>query len=204
MKRIPAVYPITDRDISGLGHLEQVKHLAQGGAKIVQLRDKTAASGPFCRDAIEVARYASEAGILVIINDRVDIALAAGAGGLHLGQEDLPPSKARALLGDSAIIGLSTHSVEQAAAAILEPVDYIAIGPVFGTASKKDPDPAVGLEGVSKVREVAREITLVAIGGIDPGNAQSVLDAGADSVAVIGAILSDPNGIEAALRRFAV
>ncbi|QQS39948.1 MAG: thiamine phosphate synthase [Acidobacteriota bacterium] len=203
-ERFPAVYPITDPKISGLSHFEQYQQLAKGGAKLIQLRDKTAASDEFFRSVVEVCRAANEQGILVIVNDRVDIAIAAGAPGVHLGQDDLPPEQARRLLGEAAVIGYSTHSEEQAKAAASLPVDYIAIGPVFGTSTKENPDQAVGLEGVSAAKEAVGTIPLVAIGGIDEGNFRSVLEAGADSVAVISGILKDPSGIESAMRRFLV
>lgn len=169
---------------------------------MIQLRDKHAPSDRFFASAVEVCRAARERGILVIVNDRVDIALAAGAGGVHLGQDDLPPEHARRLLGKDAVIGFSTHSEDQAGAAASLPVDYIAIGPVFGTSTKDDPDPAVGLEGVSAAKRAVGTIPLVAIGGINEGNFRSVLDAGADSVAVISGILNDPSGIKSATRRF--
>ncbi len=129
----------------------------------------------------------------MIINDRVDIALALGAPGVHLGQDDLPPEAARKLLGDEAIIGYSTHNVAQAIAAANLPIDYIAIGPIFETGTKKNPDPVVGLDGLRAVRDAIGDRALVAIGGITVENAPSVIEAGANSVAVISALLSgDP------------
>lgn len=203
-KRFPTVYPITDPQISGLTHFEQYRQLANAGAKIIQLRDKNASSGEFFGSVVEVCRAAREDGILVIVNDRVDIAIAAGIGGVHLGQDDLPPEEARKLLGGSAVIGYSTHSEDQAIEAASLPVDYIAIGPVFGTSTKENPDPVVGLEGVSAAKRAIGTLPLVAIGGINSHNFRSVLEAGADSVAVISGILKDPSGIESAMRRFLV
>jgi thiamine-phosphate pyrophosphorylase len=130
-------------------------------------------------------------GALVIINDRADLAYVLGADGVHLGQDDLPPEAARRLLGERATIGYSTHNVEQAARAALMPVDYVAIGPVFATASKENPDPTVGLEGVRRAREAVGPLPLVAIGGIRPADARAVIEAGADAVAVIGALYAD-------------
>jgi thiamine-phosphate pyrophosphorylase len=130
-----------------------------------------------------------------MINDRVDIALALQADGVHLGQDDLSPSVARSLLGEGAVIGFSTHNVEQAQAAANMPVDYIAIGPIFATATKADPDPVLGLDGVRRVRDVIGGIPLVAIGGITVQNAANVISAGADAVAVISALLKDPTQI---------
>jgi thiamine-phosphate pyrophosphorylase len=181
---VPRLYPITDTRLSGLSHAEQIERLAAGGATLVQLREKYATPAEFFIQSLEAVKAARRLGVTVIINDRVDIALAVEAGGVHLGQDDLPPESARRLLGDSAIIGFSTHSLEQAIAADAMPVDYIAIGPVFGTSTKQDPDAVVGLEMVSEVR---RRITrpLVTIGGISLATARAVIDAGADSVAVI-------------------
>lgn len=201
---LPKLYPITDRRLSGLSHAEQVARLCEGGARLVQLREKSLSPRDFFREAEEALRVARTRGAKLVINDRADIALALGADGLHLGQDDMPPEAARALLGADAIIGFSTHSVEQAIAAARLPVDYVAVGPVFATQSKENPDPVVGLEGVARVREVVGSLPLVAIGGIDAGNAPSVLDAGADSLAVIGALLShgDPAEITRRTRSF--
>ena len=200
----PKLYPVTDRRLSGLSHAEQVARLCEGGARVVQLREKQLSPREFYREAEEALRVARGRGAKLIINDRADIALALGADGVHLGQDDMPPEAARALLGVGAIIGFSTHDVEQAAAAARLPVDYIAIGPVFATSSKENPDPTVGLEGVARVREAVGRVPLVAIGGINAENAPPVLDAGADSVAVIGALLAggDPAEITRRTRNF--
>ncbi|MCO6510436.1 MAG: thiamine phosphate synthase [Aridibacter famidurans] len=203
-ERFPTVYPITDPKISGLSHFEQYQQLAKAGAKMIQLRDKNASSGEFFGSVVAVCRAAKDEGILVIVNDRVDIAISAGAGGVHLGQDDLPPEEARRLLGSSSVIGYSTHSEDQARAAALLPVDYIAIGPVFGTSTKENPNPVVGLEGVSAAKRAIGTLPLVAIGGINSHNFRSVFEAGADSVAVISGILKDPSGIESAMRRYLV
>ena len=201
---LPKLYPITDRRLSGLSHAEQVARLSDGGACVVQLREKHLSPREFYREAEEALRVARARGVRLVINDRADIALALGADGVHLGQDDVPPRAARALLGDKAIIGFSTHSVEQAARAAHLPVDYVAIGPVFATSSKENPDAAVGLEGVARAREAVGQLRLVAIGGINEENARAVLDAGADSVAVISALLAprDPSEITLRVRRF--
>lgn len=190
MEPFPKIYPITDRLLSGRSHLEQCKEMIRGGAAIIQLRDKTARSDELYRAAKEVCEFASGFGVRIIINDRADIALAAAASGVHLGQDDLPPRAARDLLGPDAIIGFSTHDLRQAAEAASLPVDYIAIGPVFATPTKENPDPEVGIEGVRIVREATRGVTLVAIGGITSANYRDVIAAGADSVAVISDILA--------------
>jgi thiamine-phosphate pyrophosphorylase len=111
---------------------------------------------------------------------------------VHLGQDDMPPAAARALLGDGAVVGFSTHGAEQASEASGLPVDYVAIGPVFNTSSKERPDPLVGLEGVRRVRAAIGSVPLVAIGGVTAETARAVLEAGADSVAVIGALVANP------------
>ena len=121
--------------------------------------------------------------------------MAIGAQGVHLGQDDLSPGAARRLLGDEAVIGYSTHSVEQARQALTLPIDYLAIGPIFDTATKSDTSPTLGLEGLRAVRKAVGEVPLVAIGGISHANAGAVIEAGADSVAVISALLSDPDQI---------
>ena len=166
-----------------------------GGARLIQLRDKQASSARFFREAAECMAYAREHGVRVIINDRVDIARIVGADGVHLGQDDLPAQEARRILGPDSIIGLSTHSLAQAREAQRDPVDYIAIGPVFGTATKSDPDPEVGIIGVEAVRSVIGDMILVAIGGIEESNISAVLQAGANSAAIIGGILRNPEAI---------
>lgn len=185
---------------SGLSHAEQVRRLSAGGATFVQLREKQKDAREFYREAEEALRVARERNVLLIINDRVDIALALKADGVHLGQDDLPPAAARRLLGEQAIIGFSTHNVGQAIEAARSPVDYIAIGPIFETKSKENPDPVVGLEGLRRVREATGQIPLIAIGGIREENIAEVLKAGADSVAVINLLLADSSQIEARTR----
>jgi thiamine-phosphate pyrophosphorylase len=200
--RLPRVYPITDVQISGLSHGEQVRLLSEGGATLVQLREKKMPALDFYNDARAAIAIAAQKGIQLIINDRTDVALAIGANSVHLGQDDLPPEAARKLLGDQAVIGYSTHNVAQASAAVSLPVDYVAIGPIFKTTSKTDPSPEVGLEGLRAVRRAVGDIPLVAIGGITLANAAAVIEAGADSVAVISAVISDPARISKSLRAF--
>lgn len=130
-------------------------------------------------------------GVRLIINDRADLAVASGADGVHLGQDDLPIEDARRVVGDERWIGVSTHNLEQLGAALESSADYIAIGPVFATVSKDNPDPVIGLEGVRLARSMTKK-PLIAIGGITLDNCRSVIEAGADSVAVISAILDDP------------
>lgn len=176
--------------------------MVSGGASFIQLRDKSAPAGEFYDSVVEVMSFTRERDVKVIVNDRVDIALAAGADGVHLGQDDLPAAEARRILGPDAIIGVSTHSVEQFRSALNLPVNYIAIGPVFGTSTKKDHDPVIGKEIIKAVRGLASQASIVAIGGIDLGNAASVLAAGADSVAVISGVLAIPDQIADRVRQF--
>lgn len=186
----PKLYPVTDARLSGLSHAEQVARLSDGGARMVQLREKHLSPREFFEEAKKAVVVARACGVRLIINDRVDIAMAVGADGVHLGQDDLAPEAARRLLGAEAIIGFSTHNVEQARAAARLPVDYIAVGPVYATLSKENPDPVVGLDGLSRVRDATGDVPLVAIGGIVQANARATLAAGADSVAVIGALVA--------------
>ena len=181
---LPKFYPITDTRLSGLTHAEQVERLAAGGATIVQLRDKLASPREFYDAAREAVRVARALGVRLIINDRVDIALAVDADGVHLGQDDLPPRRARELVGPDRIVGYSTHNVEQALEANSTPVDYLAIGPVFQTTTKEKADPVVGLELIGDLKSRLTK-PLVAIGGITLETAPAVIAAGADSVAVI-------------------
>lgn len=186
--RLPQLYPITDTQISGLSHAEQVALFAERGAAVVQLREKRATAFEFYEQARAALAIACERGVQLIINDRVDIALALGAAGVHLGQDDLPSAAARRLLGDDAVIGYSTHSVSQALKACSLPIDYLAIGPIFASTTKENPDPVVGLAGIAAVRKEIGDLPLVAIGGITPANAPDVIAAGADSVAMISAL----------------
>lgn len=197
--KLPTIYPITDRHVSGLSHFEQAKRLIDGGARFIQLREKMGSSREFFDAAVQTIEYANEHHVSIIINDRVDIAIAVNAAGVHLGQDDMSPDKARLLLGAKAIIGYSTHTLEQARHAATLPINYIAFGPVLATKTKVDPDAVVGLDGVRRVREAIGDIPLVAIGGIDIDNAEGVLSAGADSVAMISAIIADAKNITATL-----
>lgn len=193
--RLPRVYPLTDASMSRLSHAEQVRRLAAGGASIIQMREKRMAGRELFVAAKDAFVAARETGVRLIINDRVDLALAVGADGVHLGQDDLPPAQARAILGPHAIIGLSTHSVAQATEALRLPIDYMAIGPIFPTATKKDTAAVLGLTGLAKVRKAVSGLPLVAIGGITAANASEVVKAGADCVALVSCLLSNPQTI---------
>lgn len=199
---LPRIYPITDRNISGLSHAEQVAALIEGGATLIQLREKNLSGREFFEDAKRACDIARAAGAKLLINDRVDLVMALGADGVHLGQQDLPPAEARKLLGENAIVGFSTHNIQQLSAALEMPLDYVAIGPIFATSTKTNPDPVVGLNGIRAVREIAGDRAIVAIGGITEKNLADVFEAGADSAAMIGAVLGNGSHIADAMRSF--
>lgn len=201
---LPKIYPITDTQISKISHAEQVEKLIEGGATFIQLREKYAAPKDFYAAAKTALEIAQKHAVKIIINDRADIALALKADGVHLGQDDLPPEQARKILGERAIIGYSTHNLEQAFEAVKMPIDYLAIGPVFATGTKENPDAVVGIEGIKKVRQTIGDFPLVAIGGITLENFAEVLETGADSVAVISNLISDANKIAEKMRKFSV
>jgi thiamine-phosphate pyrophosphorylase len=198
--KLPAVYPITNVRLSGLSHAEQVTQLIAGGANLIQLREKDLTARDFYGAAATAVRIARKHKVRLIINDRVDIAMALTADGVHLGQTDLPPEAVRRLLGDNAIIGFSTHNLEQIRLAAALPISYLALGPIFETSSKRNPDPVVGLDGLRRARGLIEDIPLVAIGGITRENAQQVFQAGADSVAMIGGLV-EGLGIESRTRQ---
>ena len=187
---LPRLYPILDTAslaARGVSIETCAAAFLEGGAGILQIRHKMHWSRDVFESARQVARLCREAGALLIVNDRADFAMLLEAG-LHVGQDDLAPGDARKLLGPGAVIGFSSHNVDQLSAAGGEPVDYVAFGPVFPTASKRDPDPVVGVEEIRRCRALV-EKPLVAIGGIPLENALEVLRAGADSVAVIAGLL---------------
>lgn len=193
---LPKVYPITDTLLSGLSHAEQVTRLIHGGATLIQLREKHAPAREFYHQAAAALQVARDHCAKLIINDRVDVALALKADGVHLGQSDLPVEAARRLLGEVAIIGFSTHNVTQAKLAAKMPVNYIAFGPIFETSTKENPDPVAGLFALREVRASISPLPLVAIGGINPINAAEVLGAGADALAMISELVAAPARIE--------
>ena len=193
----PSLYPILDASsLPPIGERSAflrmlVRNLAEAGVGILQYRNKSGNEAEIHADA-RVIREAAGASMRLVLNDWPELAIAAGFDGVHVGQTDVSPAKARGIVGAAKIVGLSTHNEAQLRAADSQPVDYIAIGPVFATATKANPDPVVGIEGVRTARRITTK-TLVAIGGITLENAADVRQAGADSVAVISAIFS-PDG----------
>jgi len=197
MIALPRLYPILDagclpnvRDL-----IAAAEELASAGATLLQYRNKSGKARVMLEQAREL-RQLSQAGIpaphlRLIMNDRSDLCLAAEFDGVHVGHDDLSPEAVRAIIGPDRWLGVSTHNPEQLREADLTSADYLAIGPVFATSSKENPDPVVGLEGVRRARALTRK-PLVAIGGIIRANAASVIEAGADSVAVISDLIREP------------
>jgi len=191
--RLPPLYPILDThrlERCGCPLEAAAEAMLWGGAAILQLRHKGHFSRRLFEQTERIAALCARYQALFIVDDRADVARLVGAG-VHLGQEDLPPRLARRIVGPEAVIGFSTHNAEQLIAAAEEPVDYLALGPIFETGSKERPDPVVGLERLRAWRRLTTR-PLVAIGGITRANAPAVLAAGADSVAVIGDLIADP------------
>jgi thiamine-phosphate pyrophosphorylase len=190
---------VCDAEVCGRANWTLVDFAAAclaGGATLLQIRAKGLGGRDFLEAATAIVARASASGATVIVNDRADIARLSGAAGVHVGQDDLTPAQVRAILGPDAIVGLSTHTAEQLDRALREPIDYVAIGPVFGTDTKATGYEPVGVEAVrtAAARSAARGVPLVAIGGITRDRAREVLAAGARSVAVISDLLagSDP------------
>ena len=187
--------PIVDLDAAeraGWSVVDLARSFLEGGATLLQIRAKTAASGRLLDLTTSIVEMARAYGAIVIVNDRADIARLAGAGGVHVGQDDLAPTDVRAVVGDAAMVGLSTHTAAQLESAVRQPVTYVAIGPVFGTTSKATGYDAIGLDAVHAAAARARTagLPLVAIGGVTLERAAAVIEAGAASVAVIGDLLA--------------
>jgi thiamine-phosphate pyrophosphorylase len=188
MPLIPRLYAILDASLHN-DLLRSAHHLLSAGVTLLQYRNKSGNAREMLTHARELKRLAGNS-VKLIMNDRADLCLAAGFDGVHLGQDDLSPRAARKIIGDL-WLGLSTHHPEQVADADQTIADYIAIGPVFATTSKTNPDPILGLEGLRRARALTRK-PLVAIGGITRANCRQVIEAGADSVAVISDLLREP------------
>lgn len=193
------LYVVTDAELScGRGHLESARLALAGGADVIQLRDKRLPGRELYLLAKEIRTLTAGSGALLIVNDRVDVALAAGADGVHLGQDDLPVAAARRIVPPEFIIGVSVGSVEEALQAEKDGADYVALSPVFDTGSKGDAGPGLGLETLRDIRS-AVTVPVVAIGGICRNNVSAVIEAGADGVAVISAVIGQAD-VEAAAR----
>jgi len=213
--QIPCLYPILDAGCfpEAFGLITAAEELVSAGVTLIQYRNKTGNARVMLEQARELRRlfpshadveshsnaaqnaaleWATQRSVRLIMNDRADLCLAAEFDGVHVGQEDLSPEPVRKIIGPERWLGVSTHNPEQLREADLTSADYLAIGPVFATSSKERADPVVGLEGVRRARALTRK-PLVAIGGITRANAASVIDAGADSVAVISDLLREPS-----------
>ena len=197
---IAGFYAVLDRDDEALARLL----VGDGGARVLQVRIKPrgSAASADAADVTRIARMArrvcDEAGALLIVNDRVDIALAVRADGVHLGQTDLPIHDARRIAGDRLFVGMSTHDLEQVRAACAAGADYLGFGPVFATATKANPDAVQGIDGLRAAVEVAGRVPVVAIGGITPGHAAEIYATGASAVCAIGAVNDAPDVVVAA------
>lgn len=183
------LYLVTDRGLSKLPFYEMIKKAVEGGVTVVQLREKNLSTREFIEEAIEVKKILEGRGIPLIINDRVDIAIAVEADGVHLGNEDMPVGLARKILGKKFIIGASAGSVEEAIEKERMGADYIAVSPVFPTPTKPDAGQPLGLDGVREMKKFIK-VPLIGIGGINRENVVEVIKSGADGVAVVSAIVS--------------
>ncbi len=184
---LPRVYPIVDTATllpRRLTPLDAARAMIDGGARILQFRHKEAFTRAIVDEAHKVCELCEETGVLFILNDRADLARLWNCG-VHVGQDDLSPSDARAVVGDQAVLGFSTHNLKQLREAATEPADYLAIGPVFGTVNKQNPDPMVGLEALRIISQSTTQ-PLLAIGGVTLENAQRLYDVGIRCAAIIG------------------
>jgi thiamine-phosphate pyrophosphorylase len=189
---LPPLYVILDAALLPSDPIELTKRLIDAGARMFQYRNKTAPARELLHASQALCLTIRQRGGSFVVNDRVDISRLAGASGVHLGQDDLSVSAARKVVGSEGIIGLSTHNLQQFEVAVESDADYIAVGPIFATHSKRNPDPVVGVELVRQVRKLTHK-PIVAIGGITCERAREVIDAGADSIAVITDILASKN-----------
>ena len=188
-----SLYLVTDRGLSrGRTTLEIVVAAVNGGATVVQLREKACSTLEFIHQALSINAFLKTRGIPLIINDRVDVAQAVAADGVHLGQKDMPLETAKGILGDTMIIGISAESLADAIAAEKGGADYLGVSPIYTTPTKTDTAPAIGLEGLREIRRAVR-LPLVGIGGLNRANAAEVIRNGADGVAVVSAIVAADN-----------
>lgn len=193
-----SLYLVTDRSLScGRSNLEIVRDAIDGGVTVVQLREKTAGTREFLNEALSVADYCREKNVSLIINDRIDIAMAVSADGVHLGQDDMPIEYARRLVGKEMIIGISIFNETEAVAAEKTGADYLGVSPIYTTPTKPELSEAVGLKGLARIRSMV-DLPLVAIGSIKSHNASEVIKSGADGIAVVSAIVSAPDPKQAA------
>ena len=191
LPRLQVILDVDAAEAAGWTVPDLLAAFLDGGAQCIQIRAKQLASGRLLALCELAVREAAPYRAAIIVNDRPDLAVLAGAAGVHVGQDDLAPAAARALVGADAIVGYSTHTVAQVEAAVREPVSYIAVGPVFGTRTKETGHDAIGLDFVAMAARLSAPVPIVAIGGITLENATSVIDAGAAAVAIISDLLID-------------
>jgi thiamine-phosphate diphosphorylase len=194
------LYVITDQRIShGKSHFEVAEAALAGGATVIQFRDKEMVEAEAIEVCGKIYKLTKKKGVPFIVNDRIEVAKAVGADGVHLGQEDLPLGFARKVLGKDKIIGVSVKTVKQALKAVEKGVDYLGVGPIYPTATKSDVGKALGIVRLKEIKKVVN-IPIVAIGGINEDNLEEVLKVGIDGVAVISVVVSAPDIIEATRR----
>ncbi len=193
MKKISGLYVVTDDEIfPGRNHRYIAEQAAAGGAAVIQLRDKTATAGELYREALALKKICYGKA-LFIVNDRADAAIAAGAGGVHLGQSDMPVSSIRRIAPEGFIIGLSVSSVEQALEGAAAGADYLAVSPVFATDTKTDAGDGLGVDMIRAIKSALPDMPLCGIGGINRFNLAEAVRAGLDSAAVISAVVCAPD-----------
>ena len=194
---LPRLYVILDAALITSSERDCALSLAEAGVRLIQYRNKSASSRQYLDSSRELAEALRPRGVTFIVNDRPDVALLAGASGVHVGQDDLEVEQARLVAGSDKLVGVSTHNLEQFNKAAASSADYIAIGPLFSTNSKANPDAVVGLTFLRNVRGLTDK-PIVGIGGVSLDRAKSVIEAGADSVAVISGVLGSPNPSQSA------
>lgn len=204
-EKFPQVYVIIDHDVAAScskGIESLTEEILDAGAGMVQYRAKRLSKGRYYQQVRALVEIAHDRNVPLLVNDHIDIALAISADGVHIGQNDLPLPAARKLLPDNMILGISTHSESQVADVIGINVGYIAIGPVFPTSTKNNPEPVIGVDTVGKVKKLIGSVPLVAIGGITVENAAEVIRSGADSIAIASAVIraADPASVVRSLK----
>ncbi len=201
---LPGFYAIIDAGVLMKRRVDLsdfARAIRDAGVQLVQYRDKNSAPQTILHNAEIIRDIFAGSGCLLMMNDRADLAALAGWDGVHVGQGDLSPEDARRVVGAGSWVGVSTHSEEQVRLAELSCADYVAVGPVFATGTKRDAEPVIGLAGVTLARALTKK-PLVAIGGVTRANARSVLEAGADSIAVIGALIDEGESVAKVARDF--
>ena len=192
-----SLYVVTDEKLSlGKTHTEIAEEAVQGGATMIQLREKEMSSAKLLQTALSMAAVCKNRAAF-IVNDRLDIALASGADGVHLGQSDLPVKAARSIAPSSFIIGISAGSVDEAIKGVQDGADYVAVSPVFSTGSKNDAGAGLGLEGIKAMRDAIGSVPLVGIGGINKDNTKIVIESGLDGISVLSAVVSQKDIVAA-------